>query len=431
MPRTQDPFVVSKRNDSETYSLTLNPASGLPPRICREWQRKSFSNFPPELLPYSMPKSKPDARTSAVALIAFLKNETEPKPIKKCNISVGDWMKKFTSVTESPKAARLMSKNRPYSDSSVDRLKGLYEVHMVGDPFMAMQMSEVESQDALAFLGRMGLRELKGRYKNRKCKTKMVGTETYIKLIKFVRMAFKEYGRDRPYWQNPFRDIEPPSDIEYQERDTLSEKEVISLFRPGVLLDKMEVAVCAAMFWAGLRRGEIFALRPEDLDWGTPRILVRQAWQNYSYKRRKLATTKSKRERVAPFDDVLMDAIKALWLENGEHEFVFSFADGSTPGPSWIKGRLRKWISRAGINLGGRNIVPHSSRNSLAQTLEDHDVSLRHIQELLGHLSLKTTKRHYLQSTAKKIREINRSIKEAMTEGQNQEDENILQIQAG
>lgn len=422
MPRSQEPFVVYKRDDSKTFGFTLNLTSGLPPRVCREWQRKSFSNFPPELLPYSMPKIKSDAKASVRVLIEFLKNAEEPKQLKKCNITVVDWIKKFTSITESPKAARLMSKNRPYSDGSVERLKGLYEVHMVGDLFMAMQMSEVESQDALAFLNRIGLRDLKGRYKNRPCKKKMVGTETYVKLIKFVRMAFREYGRDRPYWQNPFRDIEPPADIKYQERDTLSEKEMISLFRPGVLLDTMEVAVCATMFWAGLRRGEIFALRPEDLDWGTPRILIRQAWQNYSYKRRKLATTKSKRERVTPFDDVLMEAIKALWLENGEHEFVFSFADGSTPGPSWIKGRLRKWIERAGINLDGRNIVPHSSRNSLAQTLEDHDVSLRHIQELLGHLSLKTTKRHYLQSTSKKIREINRSIKEAFEEGQEQKD---------
>jgi len=431
MPRSQKPFVVYKRKDRKaSFCLTLNPVSGLPRQVCRQWKRKGFQNFPPELLPFSTPKTKAAAESGALALIAYLKNG-ESKPTRKCEITVGEWMKKFTSITESPKAARLMSKNRPYSDGSVDRLRGLYDVHIKSDTFMEMLMSEVESQDALAFLGRMGLRELGGRYKNKSEKVKMVGTETYIKLIKFVRMAFREYGRDRPYWQNPFRDIDPPKDIEYHERDTLTEAEVISLFRPGVLLDKMEVAVCAAMFWAGLRRGEIFALRPEDLDWGTPRILVRQAWQNYSYKRRKLSTTKSKRDRVAPFDDFLMDAIKALWQENGEHQFVFSFADGTTPGPTWIKCRLRKWIARAGINLGGRNIVPHSCRNSLAQALEDHDVSLRHIQELLGHLSLKTTKRHYLLKTSKKIREINQSIKEAM-QGPPQAETNIItMVKAG
>jgi len=276
-------------------------------------------------------------------------------------------------------------------------------------------------------LGRMGLRELGGRYKNKPEKVKMVGTETYIKLIKFVRMVFREYGRDRPYWNNPFRDIEPPKDIEYPERDSLPEEEVLKLFRPGVLREPMELAICAAMFLAGLRRGEIFALRPEDLDWRTPKIIVRRAWQNYSYKCRKLDTTKSKRGRVAPFDKVLQEAIKALWELNGEHEFVFSFADGTMPGPSWIKGRLKKWLSRAGIDLAGRNIVPHSSRNSLASILEERGVSLRHIQDLLGHLNFKTT-RKYLASTERTIRDIGMRIDAAM-QGPPQAETNIITME--
>jgi integrase len=420
MPRSQKPFVVSKRLDSKTYFFTINKTSGLPEKVCKQWKRKSFQAMPPELSRFSNPKSKSAGEAGVMALINLLKGDNS-KAIRKDSVTVGAWLRLFTSVDTSPKAARLVNKNRPYSDGSVDRLKGLYDVHMKDDPFMCVLMSEAESQDALAFINRMSQRELEGRYKNWKVKPKMIGTESFIKLIKFVRMAFKEYSRERPYWQNPFRDIEPPKDIEYPDRDSLIEEEVVSLFKPGVLLEKMEVAICAAMFWAGLRRGEIFALRPEDLDWGTPRINVRQGWQNYALKRRKLGSTKSKRDRVAPFDDILQEAIKALWLEYGKHQYVFAFADGKTPGPSWISGRLKKWIARAKINLGGRNIVPHSCRNSLAQTLEDHGVSLRHIQELLGHLSLRTTKRHYLQSTSKKIREINKSINEAMEALQEEE----------
>jgi len=39
--------------------------------------------------------------------------------------------------------------------------------------------------------------------------------------------------------------------------------------------------------------------------------------------------TKSKRGRVAPFDKILQEAIRALWEINGGHEFVFSFAEQS------------------------------------------------------------------------------------------------------
>ncbi|MDR3130675.1 MAG: site-specific integrase [Treponema sp.] len=276
-------------------------------------------------------------------------------------------------------------------------------------PFMNMLMVEVEPVDALEFISRMGRRELQGRYKNKEEKPKMAGSETFNKLVKFLRMAFKEYGKNRPGWYNAFQDIEPPRTIRFTVRDALPEEEVIKLFQPGVLLDKMERAICAAMFLAGLRRSEIFALRPEDLDWFTPKITVSHAWQNFSYRKRNLGPTKSKRERIAPFDKVLQEAIRDLWQANEQHGFVFAFKDGKTPGSSWIKGRFKKWLARAGIELNGRQLVPHSSRYSLASVLEDRGVSLRYIQDLLDHSDLKTTK-NYLHSTKKTIREIGTKI---------------------
>jgi integrase len=421
MPRHQRPFIVFKRKASKYWYITINPTSGLPDKVCQQWQRKSFTNFPPELLAYSVPKSKSAAEAGVMALIAFLKN-VDGRALKKSNIRVGEWLQKFTSMTESPKAARLISKNRPYSVHSVDRLKGLYDVHMKDDPFMDILMSETESQEALSFMNRMGLRELKGRYKSLEVKPKMLGTETFAKLVKFVRMAFKEYGRGKPGWHNPFSDIDAPTEIINPERDWLPEEEVLKLFKPGVLIEPMEVAVCAAMFLAGLRRSEVFALRPEDLDWHTPKITVRRAWQNFSYKSRVLGPNKSKRVRNAPFDKVLQGAVRNLWKENGldgKQDFVFAYKDGTTPGPSWIKGRLKKWLSRAGIELNGRNITPHSSRHSLASILEDHGEPLRHIQELLDHRSMKTTKK-YLHSTVKTIRDVAAKIDDVIEAAQEQ-----------
>lgn len=402
MPRPKRPFVVQKRKGSKSFILTLNETSGLPSRICKEWQRKSFQNFPPELILHSNPRSRPAAEAGASALIACLKNTSQAQ---KSDYHVGDWLRLFTSVSESPKGARKIAENNPYSEHSIDRLKGIYDLHMKDDPFMKLLMSEVETADALSFINRMGLRKLTGgQYRNKRDQPQMLGTETFAKLIKFVRMAFKEYGRERPNWRNSFQYIDPPKNLQYRERDAMPEDEVLRLFEYG-LLDSMEIAVCSAMFWAGLRRSEVFALRPEDLDWSNNRITVRKAWKNFSYKKRKIGKTKSNKSRVIAFDQFLQEAIKKLWAENGQHEYVFSFKDGSTPGPSWINGRFKKWISRAGIELNGRKIVPHSSRHSLASILEEHDVPLRYIQEFLGHASLKTTK-GYLHSTDKTLRDI-------------------------
>jgi integrase/recombinase XerD len=129
-----------------------------------------------------------------------------------------------------------------------------------------------------------------------------------------------------------------------------------------------------------------------------------------------LGPPKGKRERNAPFDPVLQEAIKKLWGKNGKHEFVFCFKDGTFPGPNWIRTRFTKWLERAKIELKGRDIVPHSSRHSLASLLEERGVSIRYIQELLGHSDLKTTK-HYLHSTEATIRNIGKRISEAIEQG--------------
>jgi integrase/recombinase XerD len=115
---------------------------------------------------------------------------------------------------------------------------------------------------------------------------------------------------------------------------------------------------------------------------------------------------------VHPFDPVLQDAIKKLWEENGRHEFIFCNKDGTIPGSSWIGVHFRKWLKAANINITGRKIVPHSSRHSLASMLEERGVSIRYIQDLLGHSDLKTT-RGYLHSTDATIRNIGKKITEA------------------
>jgi site-specific recombinase XerD len=73
--------------------------------------------------------------------------------------------------------------------------------------------------------------------------------------------------------------------------------------------------------------------------------------------------------------------------------------------------RLPLWIEAAGIDLRGRDIVPHGGRHSIASALLDRGVPLPYIQDLLGHSDLKTTKR-YLHETADHINKMGRKIGE-------------------
>jgi integrase/recombinase XerD len=412
MSKPQKPFTTPRRGDSRTFQLTINPTSGLPDKICREWQRKSFQDLPDGLSKYRNPRTKTAAEAGALALVQYLTKALEENNARRApdgDITVGQWVEKFVNIETSPRTGRNAAKNRSYSPKTLDAYKTYFNTHIKGDPFAEIRMSEVDEEDVTVFTNRLSL-------KKKKNGDLLGGTRTSAGVIIFIRMAFKEYQKKHKRWLNPFQDLDPPQ-LNTGEHDALSEDEVLKLFAPGVLKDTMELAVCACMFLSGLRRAEIAALKPDCLDWVTPKITVKNAWQKYDNKDRVFGPTKSKKVREAPFDSILQEAIKKLWEENGQHEFVFSLKDGSYLHSSWIKRRFPKWLERAGIELGGRKIVPHSSRHSLASLLEERGVSLRYIQEMLGHSDLKTTKR-YLHSTEKTIREIGKKINEAMQQTQ-------------
>jgi len=409
MPRPKKPFVVQKRKDWKTYIITLNISSGLPARVCDEWQRKSFQNFPAELVIHSQPKTKAAADAGAIALIEYLKKKQHEGSAHNSSrveyITVGAWLEKFTAVETSPRTGINASKNRPYSPNTVDSYRCYFTNHIKGDPLCSLKMQDVEEEDALEFVTRLSVKKLDNG-------NPMSGSRTFAGIIIFVRMAFKTYQRKNSKWLNPFQNIEPPV-YKNITRDALPEDEMLKLFSPEVLKKPMELAVCAAIFLSGLRRSEVAALKPEDLDWHTPKITVRRAWQNFNIRNRVLGPPKGKKARIVPFDPILQEAIKKLWEENGKHEFVFCWKNGETIGPSWTYVNFKKWLARAGIELNGREIVPHSSRHSLASLLEEKGVSLRYIQELLGHSDLKTTI-IYLHSTEKTIRNIGEKISESM-----------------
>jgi len=417
MSKTAKPFVTHQRGDRKTYQITLNPACGLPSRVCAEWRRRSFQSFPDELAMYRNPKDGNAADAGAFALVMYLKSKLQEeggaRRVTNVDITVGEWVRKFTAIETSPRTGINASKNRSYSIDTLVTYKDYYDTHIKGDPFTKMKMAETEESDAYGFITRMSIRKLKdGR--------RMGGTRTFVGVLGLVSMAFKEYQRNNRKWINPFQYIDKP--IYYmRERDALPEEEMLRLFAPGVLRRPMEVAVCAAIFLSGLRRSEVSALKPEDLDWNTPQINVRRAWQHFEGKDRVLGPPKGKRERKAPFDPVLQAAIKKVWEENGKHEFVFCWKDGRVIGSSWTITNFRRWLERAKIDLAGRDIVPHSARHTLATLLADNDVSLKYIQDLLGHSDLKTTGK-YIHLTEKTIRKIGEKISVVM-EGQAEKEE--------
>jgi hypothetical protein len=110
MPKIAGPFWVWERPKTKKFQITLYPASGLPPEVCRQWQRRGFSKFPLELAVFRNPKTEPSAKTGAVALINYLKSQLnapggKPQDVPRENDmgidanapAVGEWLGRFVS----------------------------------------------------------------------------------------------------------------------------------------------------------------------------------------------------------------------------------------------------------------------------------------------------------------------------------------------
>lgn len=413
--RTPAPYTIRKRPDNGSWQITLTRASGLPYAICAQWTRRSYAKFPAALAQYRRPTSHAQAERGALALIEYLRRGTGLSAVG--GPTVGSWMRLFLAEKTSPRAARLIAANRPYSPDTIAHYRDTFDVHIEGDRLLDIPMAEVQQEDILAAMSRISAHVVtEGRPRNaapdwapRHPRT-IAGTRTFEIVYSFMRMTFREYQKSHPRWIDPFLSIERPKPTQTQERESLEEEEVARIFSPGILKDEMERAIAAAMFWAGLRRSEIFGLLPGDLDARRSRIYIRHAWKRFSNtKERTLGDPKHHKLREAPYPDILQSALKALWKKNGKHALAIAYADGSQPSPRQIALMVKRWFRDAKIDLAGRQITPHSARHSLASLLEAQGVPLRYIQEILGHSDLKTTKK-YLHTPQAKINEITKEI---------------------
>jgi len=178
---------------------------------------------------------------------------------------------------------------------------------------------------------------------------------------------------------------------------TLKKSETVALFE-AVKGHKLELAVILGAFY-GLRRGEAVGLRWEAIDFEANTLSIEHTvtYATIDGKRIIIAddTTKSKTSyRTLP----LVPPIRAKLLEiqaeqernrklcgksynNAESHYIYTDALGNRIMPGYISGEFPKFL----VKNGFRRIRFHDLRHSCASLLLANGVSLKEIQEWLGH----------------------------------------------
>ena len=130
----------------------------------------------------------------------------------------------------------------------------------------------------------------------------------------------------------------------------------------------------------GMRKSELLNLKWSDIDFdrGTVTVQAKEDWHTKNYKSRTLQLT--------PMLYGVLGEQKKLQSELGvQSEYVFTYKGVQLR--TSIDASLRKVVKDAGL----RNVTLHVFRHTFASQLVMAGVSLREVQELMGHKSFETT----------------------------------------
>ena len=167
-----------------------------------------------------------------------------------------------------------------------------------------------------------------------------------------------------------------PQTTKWLPHSVITEEQVQALLaqpKHASLLGIRDAAMLELCYASGLRVTELITLTSSQ---------IKRGWVEIRGKRNK--------ERKVPYSEKAHELIQEYLRRRGdlntEYVFLSSHKKPMTRQNFW--GRIKKYAKAAGIE---KNISPHTLRHAFATHMLNRDVSLRHLQIMMGHSSISTT----------------------------------------
>jgi integrase len=178
---------------------------------------------------------------------------------------------------------------------------------------------------------------------------------------------------------NPTRGLELPA--VRGRRDRVAEpreaRELIAALEPR------DRPLWATAMYGGLRRGELRALKWNDVDLATGVIHVRRTWDRVVGE---LPPKSDAGRRKIPIPSVLRDHLIGSYARDSE-EFAFGRVDGRPFEPSSVSDRAKRAWKRAKLQA----ITLHECRHTFASLMIAAGVNPKALQTFMGHASITVT----------------------------------------
>jgi integrase len=194
-----------------------------------------------------------------------------------------------------------------------------------------------------------------------------------------LRVLFRRYRRIVPV--NPTADLDLPA-VRSKKRN------IVSPERAQRLLDALpeaERALWATAFYAGLRRGELRALRWEDVDLAAGKIHVQRSWDDGPGE---IAPKSRAGIRTVPILPVLADYLVEHKQRSDGQGVVFGTDGGAHP---FTPTNIRRKANLAWKKAGLTSIGLHDARHTAASFFIAAGVNAKALSTYMGHSGIQIT----------------------------------------
>jgi len=192
-----------------------------------------------------------------------------------------------------------------------------------------------------------------------------------------------------------------------KKRGILTRSEARALFTIGKWLDERAHVASLVAMTTGLRISEILSLRQDDI--AEDRLYINHSWSSKDG----LTTTKNTEPRVIPIIPTVRNALLKLAMKNPyKSQETFYIFWGKLPDRPVVPNVITEGFCNALESIGisevmrkERNVVFHSWRHFYATAMTD-ELSERHAQITLGHLTIEMTRHYNDHKTEEAIQEV-------------------------
>ena len=219
----------------------------------------------------------------------------------------------------------------------------------------------------------------------------------YINLRNLLHTIFEWARHRRPAYiaHNPTKDLERLRLPKGKKRPHLEPEQVVELLKAAQATPPDDTIIRLAVY-SGLRRGELFALKWEDIDWGNGRDGGRIHVRRSIYQGAITAPKTEDSDRVVDIPQQIVDDLglyKVMYPPVGE-EFIFRTPRGRPLDPdTWHKEHMVPILEKAKLRvpMAGLHTLRHTYVSLLIALGED----TRYIADQVGHSSTRLTEDLY------------------------------------